>query len=63
MLWGHTDFVVSPNDFLPKVIEEKIKLVIDQRCFIRETLKHGLQENKALALNAGLRLKKILHPE
>jgi len=60
MLFGHTDFVVSPEDFSPMIIQEKIKMVIEQNNHIRESLKGGMQDVNALALDAGLKFKEII---
>jgi len=60
MLFGHTRFVVRPEDFYPERILKKVKMVLRQESQIRKTLEFTMPGIQNLALDAGIQLRKVL---
>ncbi len=59
MLFGHTLFVVRPEDFYPERILKKVTTVLHQESQIRKTLEFTIPGIQNLAWGAGIQLKKI----
>ncbi|MHC4109882.1 MAG: polysaccharide pyruvyl transferase family protein [Planctomycetota bacterium] len=60
MLFGHTFFVVKPEDFYPGRIMKKVTMVLDQKSQIKKTLESNMPGIQDLALDAGIQLRKVL---
>jgi colanic acid/amylovoran biosynthesis protein len=60
-IFGHTEFVVSPEEFSPTLIQKKVNCVIRQKKPITEVLEECVPKIKKDAFNAGLELKKIIN--
>ena len=59
-LFGHTDYVVKPEDFLPENLIAKAKLVLSREQVIRNKLQGQMEQVRSSALAAGLKLKEII---
>ncbi|MFC1762298.1 polysaccharide pyruvyl transferase family protein [Planctomycetota bacterium] len=60
MLFGHSDFVVRPDDIHPDKILEKAEVVLGQNKQIRKQLESSMQDIRNLAFDAGTKLRRIL---
>jgi len=59
-IYGHTDYCISSDELVPDVIAEKVAELLQKSTDIRKHLERQMSEIRALAMNSGGILRKIL---